>query len=129
MPYGNMTSYPRHRLEEIETEINTIQKCNQRLKEVGRPNVQLTDLYMCTNETNGRGACIGDQGCPLFLIKNESYMVQVGIMSFRPAYQFLCGTENQVSVYTRVSKYVGWIHRRISGCGNHPFHHAIEMDN
>ena len=125
----NTSGYPRHRLYEIDTEINTLQKCNERLKEVGRPYINLTDLYMCTNETNGKGNCNGDMGCPLFLIKNESYTVQVGITSFLPAYQFPCGAHNQVYVYMNVAKYVGWIHRRITGCGNHPFHHAMEVDN
>ena len=96
---------------------------------MGRPYIQLTDLYICTNETNGKGSCIGDMGCPLFLLKNESYMIQVGITSFLPAYQFKCGTHNMVYVYMNVSNYVGWIHRRISGCGNHPFSQAMEVDN
>ena len=126
---GNMSAPEHNQMMEIDTEINTNQKCNQRLKEVGRPYINLTDSYLCTNETNGKGACYGDYGCPLFSIKNEYNMVQIGIWSFRPAYQFHCGEHNQVAVYIRVSKYVGWIHRRISGCGNHPFHNATETDD
>ena len=125
-PYGN-TSGVNFRMVEADNEINTNEKCNARLKEVGRPYIKLTDLFMCTNETNGKGACPGDMGVPLFLIKNESYMVQVGIYNTHPAYQFPCGEHNQVGVYMRISKYVGWIHRRISGCGNHPFNPATEI--
>ena len=121
---GNGSSIFDYRLRELDCEINTLEKCHQRLKEHGRPNIKLTDLYLCTNETGEKraGACLGDWGSPLFLIKNESYMVQVGIFVARPAYQFHCGDrDDQVVVYMNVSRYVGWIHRRISGCGNHRF--------
>ena len=119
---NNGSSVRDYRLREVDTEINTLEKCNQRLIEHGRPNIKLTDLYLCTNETGRKGVCIGDEGSPLFLIKNESYMVQVGIFISRPAYQFFCSDKPyQVAVYMNVAKYVGWIHRRISGCGNHPF--------
>ena len=111
-------------MKEIDIEINTLEKCNQRLEEQGR-DIKLTDLYLCTNETDGKGACLGDFGSPLFLIKNESYMVQVGMFTLKPTYQFRCDLQDQVVVYAKLSKYVGWIHRRVSGCGNHPFHPTI----
>ena len=109
------------RPREIDTELSTIEKCNQRFAEIGLSH-RVTNLYLCTLEKKGKGICWGDRGAPLFLIKDGSHMVQVGIAGTRPNFREPCGSENQVTTFTRVSKYVGWIHRRISGCGNHPVH-------
>ena len=59
----------------------------------------------------------GDSGSPLFQLKEKdnihSGYVLLGIVNF--------GAGKHHEVYTKVADYVGWIHRRTSGCGNHPF--------
>ena len=59
----------------------------------------------------------GDSGSPLFQLKEKgnihSGYVLLGIVSFGPT--------NELEVYTKVSDFTGWIHRRTSGCGNHPW--------
>ena len=113
---------PNNNLTEIHSPIVTNEECNQWLKKFGRPNYQVSKLITCTRQERNSGWCWNDQGAPLFLIKNESYMVQVGIASVRPAYSAPCGVDGYMTLYTRVSEYLGWIHRRISSCGNHPFY-------
>ena len=108
------------RLYEVQNRIVTNQDCNKWLKDTNF-GLGVHDLLMCTQQADNMGWCWRDGGTPVFLIKNESYMVQMGIASIRPLYGAPCGYNNHMSVYTRVSKYVGWIHRRISSCGNHPF--------
>ena len=59
----------------------------------------------------------GDSGSPLFQLREKdnihSGYVVLGVVSF--------GAGKHHEVYTKVSDFVGWIHRRTSGCGNHPW--------
>ena len=120
-------SVRNYRLTEIDIPIIALDECNERLKTQGNAKLQVTDLTLCTLEGGIKGVCFLDWGAPLFLIKNESYMVQVGIFSFVPKQPSKCGTENRVDIFTRVSRYLGWIHRRISSCGNHRFHNITKV--
>ena len=116
------SSARNHRLMEVDNPIITLEECNKFIHETGKTRVTVTDLAMCIRDEPGKGVCWFDWGAALLLIMNESYMVQVGIFSVRPIYQERCGSAHgNVAVFTRVSRYLGWIHRRISGCGNHHF--------
>ena len=118
---------PIDKLMEVHNPIITIDECNKRIHDGGFKDIWLTDLAICTRDDENMGVCWYDWGAPLFLIKNESYMVQIGIFNVRPLYFLKCGREGNVATYTRVSKYLGWIHRRISGCGNHHFHNVTQV--
>ena len=112
-------------MREVHIPIVNNEECNKWLKDM-KYGQYVNELQMCTRQVQGMIWCWGDYGSPLFLIKNESYTVQVGITSIRPfaTAAFSCGQnwqEGFMTVNTRVSKYLGWIHRRISGCGNHPW--------
>ena len=111
------------RLYEVQNPIVTNEECNKWLEYV-KIGLRVTNLLTCTRQIDKMGWCWRDWGSPLFLIKNESYMVQVGIASIRPFYGRPCGQDGHMTVYTRVSKYLGWIHRRITGCGNHRFYNV-----
>ena len=117
------------RLTEVSNPIVTNEECDAWLKKFVDPDVGITKLITCTRYPKRKGWCWGDYGAPLFLIKNESYMVQVGIASARPKFKTYCAPEGDMALHTRVSEYLGWIHRRISGCGNHPFHPITEVDD
>ena len=123
----NETYVPIDNLTEVHNPIITTDECNKIIHDEGFKHITLTDLVVCTRSENNMDICRGDWGAPLFLIKNESYMVQVGILSFRPVYYRKCGYVGNVAAFTRVSKYLGWIHRRMSGCGNHRFHNVTEV--
>ena len=82
------------------------------------------NLCSFNNETSG--PCNGDVGAPLFVWRDRGSdgkpktLVQAGVAvgtvaSGGPA------CREAAFIYTDVSLYVGWIHRRISGCGNFPY--------
>ena len=121
-------SQPTDRLYEAQNPIVTNQECNKWLEDT-KFGLRVTNLLTCTRQVDKMGWCWYDYGSPLFLIKNESYMVQVGIASIRPLYGAPCGYDGHMTVYTRVSRYLGWIHRRISGCGNHPFYNSTGVND
>ena len=77
----------------------------------------------CTGR--GNGPCWEDTGAPL-MVKDEKSgrYVQIGLVSARetPSPTDMINCNESVVYYTAVSYYVGWIHRRISGCGNFPVH-------
>ena len=120
-------SYGDVRLKEIYNPLVTNEVCQKWLKTL-RPHYEITKLVFCARYIDRMGWCVGDYGAPLFFIKNESYMVQIGIASVRPKYD-ACARDGHMALYTRVSEYLGWIHRRISNCGNHPFHPVTEVDD
>ena len=124
---NNIGIQPVREMREIHVPIVTNEECNKWLKDL-KFGEYVNDLQMCTRQVDGMSWCWHDWGGPLFLIKNASYMVQVGITSLRPfraGVAFACGQDGFMTVNTRVSKYLGWIHRRISGCGNYPFRKVI----
>ena len=79
---------------------------------------------LCTRGVNGTQAVPGDSGGPIVQLREKgnphSGYVQVGIANWRE--------NNQGDYYVYwadVAAYAGWIHRRISGCGNHRFSHIL----
>ena len=73
---------------------------------------------LCIRDTNGTHADSGDSGGPIVQLREKgnyhSGYVQVGI----------CNAEApgiDLIIYADVAAYVGWISRRVSDCGNHPF--------
>ena len=83
----NETYVAIDKLMEIHDPIITVDECNKRIRDQGFKEVTDTDLLTSTREENNKGVCRGDWGSPLFLIKNESYMVQVGIFSVSSVFQ------------------------------------------
>ena len=72
---------------------------------------------LCTYAKEGAAAPRGgDSGSPMFQLREKdkigSGYFLLGLVS-RPA-----GKHHEV--YIKVADFAGWIHRRISGCGNHP---------
>ena len=74
--------------------------CNESSKYNGR----ITDGMLCAGSLLGGGdSCSGDSGGPL--AQDQQVPTLVGIVSWGQG----CGLPNKPGVYTRVSKYAGWI--------------------
>ncbi|KAF2901928.1 hypothetical protein ILUMI_04259 [Ignelater luminosus] len=71
----------------------------------------VTKTNVCLNGSNGRSACSGDSGGPLFIQSPWDEPIQAGIVSFGSA----AGCEKGYpSVYTRVSEYTDWIEQQLA---------------
>ena len=83
--------------------------------------------------TNGtlQGPCGGDAGAPAFLVKNGT-RTQIGhAAGTNGATDGICGGPNGTRgfLYVDYAPFVGWIHRRISGCGNYPVNKLFKFNN
>ena len=75
-----------------------------------------------------QGPCDGDAGAPAFLVVNGT-RTQVGhaVGSSGASNDGLCG-EDIGFMYVDYAPFVGWIHRRISDCGNFPASKRISYE-
>uniref|UniRef100_A0A1B0FLW7 Peptidase S1 domain-containing protein n=1 Tax=Glossina morsitans morsitans TaxID=37546 RepID=A0A1B0FLW7_GLOMM len=95
---GGVTS---NYLREVSLPIITNQECrNTRYKN------KIEDVMICAGyvKQGGKDACQGDSGGPL--IVNEGRFKLAGVVSFG----FGCAQPDAPGVYTRISKFVDWIH-------------------
>ena len=102
------------KLKEGELRLVPIEKCH-------RPTAK---YQLCTRAVNDTNVGSGDSGGPLFQLREKgnphSGYVQLGLLNYRQG----DGEGTMYDVYwADVAAYAGWIHRRISGCGNHPYSH------
>ena len=67
-------------------------------------------------KTMGGNLCSGDSGGPLYVWTSNVTWVQVGVTSGIKNGDCLNGN----ALFTKLSHFTGWIHRRISGCRNYP---------
>ncbi|XP_050511896.1 phenoloxidase-activating factor 1 isoform X1 [Diabrotica virgifera virgifera] len=74
--------------------------------------LRLTEAQICAGGEDGKDSCKGDSGGPLMKRSNENYLqwYQEGIVSFGNED---CGTAGLPGIYTKVSKFVSWIHSRV----------------
>ncbi|KAL1506477.1 hypothetical protein ABEB36_005837 [Hypothenemus hampei] len=78
----------------------------------GRYDLNITNRQVCAGGLDGKDSCKGDSGGPLMrtLPSDDSRWMLEGVVSFGYTY---CGTEGIPGVYTKVSKYVAWIHNTV----------------
>ena len=83
---------------------------------------------LCSSNEDGLvGPCNADPGAPVFFIKEDGAHILVG---------HTVGTvgggpgrcNNNTYLYTDLAPFVGWIHRRISDCGNYPKNRQLNYD-
>ena len=80
------------------------------------PPTRANERVICTRQDGG-GVCFGDSGSPLYVWTKNVTWTQVGIVSGGTS------CNNGLGLFVKISHFVGWIHRRISGCGNFPTSH------
>ena len=83
------------------------------------------NLCSFNNETSG--PCDGDMGAPLFIWRDngadgkQMTLVQVGVAVGTVGAGVRQNCTESAFIYTDLAYYAGWIHRRVSGCGNFPY--------
>lgn len=87
-------------LRDVTSEIISRRQCNIRFLGL------VTKNHVCTNGKEGKGACSGDSGGPVTVLKKNNQITLIGIVSFGMPFGCEIGWP---SVYTRVSSYVNWI--------------------
>lgn len=75
---------------------------------------EISEKQMCAGGQQNKDSCRGDSGGPLMSISvdenGDSNWYLAGIVSYGPV---PCGIKDWPGVYTRVSKYIGWIARHM----------------
>ena len=108
-------SDPHPSLREGQVRLVPLDEC-KKAKEAERNLTLVFKNQLCTSNKDGASPGGGDSGSPMFQLREkgkiESGYFLLGLVT-GPA-----GDHHEL--YTKVADYVGWIHRRISGCGNHP---------
>ncbi|XP_076137764.1 uncharacterized protein LOC143121270 isoform X3 [Alosa pseudoharengus] len=93
-------------LKEVEVAVIENTQCQSLYEAVS---FTITDNMICAGElAGGKDSCKGDSGGPL-VSQQDSVWVQSGIVSLEG-----CAQRNPTGVYTRVSRYKGWINSQIS---------------
>ena len=124
--YGITKNYARYNYSQVPTKANvtllTYEQClKQYCPSCTRPS--FTKYTLCSTNTVGvSGPCGGDAGAPVFLInEKDGTHSQVGhAVGTSGASYGRC--DNRSFLYVDLAPFAGWIHRRISGCGNNPIH-------
>ena len=95
-------------LQEVELPIISSKECQRRTKLQSLYHV--TDNMFCAGyDRGGRDACLGDSGGPLMCADFGRWFLY-GITSNGHG----CARANKPGVYTKISKYLKWIHTQIS---------------
>ena len=101
-------------LKKLYTKTVSDEECRKSTDEIEIPRTS-----MCSFQ-DGESTCPGDSGGPVYKLINNITLIQVGLNAgfVTDTYENICHKE--ISVSTKISPFVGWIHRRIQGCGNYP---------
>ncbi|XP_071802559.1 complement C2-like [Asterias amurensis] len=107
-----------NRLQQLQIPVVTNEECKRSLRD---------KAYLCSSELDfkenvsfcagysagGQDACEGDSGGPvvreLLLSDGTKRWVQIGIVSWGEG----CGQEGRYGFYTKLSKYINWIHQHV----------------
>ena len=119
-PFANI--FPTD-LQEVELPIVDNDTCQQSY--VG--GITIAETMLCAGYSEGRrDTCSGDSGGPLVLPSAAGTVAstQVGITSFG----FRCAVPGAYGVYTRVSRYSGWISDQICSPADAPGNVFIDLD-
>ena len=139
--YGITKNFALYNYSQVPTKANitllTYEECLKQdcVSSCETPSINRYNL--CSSNRMGiSGPCGGDAGAPVFLIdEKDGTRSQVGhATGFSGATHGRC--DNRSFYYMDLAPFAGWIHRRISECGNYPVNkrfkyndHRITCDN
>lgn len=87
-------------LRQVNVPIVNNETCNAAMEDV-------TENMICAGfETGGKDSCQGDSGGPLFVPDGKEGYMLAGVSSWG----FDCAAPGTYGVYTRISRYIEWIH-------------------
>ena len=91
-------------------------------------NYDVTRFVFCSSNEKGLpGPCNADPGAPVFNIQEDGTRILVGqAAGTNGGGDGYC--DNGTFLYTDLAPFVGWIHRRISNCGNYPGNRQLNHD-
>ena len=104
---------PANQLQSVDVSIISNKKAGRQLDISYPPHPKLTQRMIATgaNGTNRKGSCKGDSGGPLVFKQNGQNDIQIGIVSWGAPN--CVGGKNSPSIYTRLSKLVGWVNGEV----------------
>ncbi|CAG9769234.1 unnamed protein product [Ceutorhynchus assimilis] len=102
--------------QKVEVPVVSTSQCSI-MFEKSRDLNKLGNGQFCAGGEAGKDACVGDSGAPLmrrstknlYVIDSNPRWFLEGLVSFGRG----CGVKDQYGVYTKVLKYIPWIHRTI----------------
>ena len=127
------TTPPPHALQEVDVKLITWETCSKFYGFFNDSGVDdngtavhynvsfaVTDTMLCAGHPEGgKDSCNRDSGGPLMLYNpDRDTYTQVGITSWGHG----CAVPRQPEVYTKLSKYVNWIHSHVQTCRNRQVH-------
>lgn len=97
---------PPSSLMEVGVKIVSNEECNNPLSYAG----EITPTMICAGfRTGGKDSCQGDSGGPLVVPNRKGGYLLSGVVSWGEG----CARPSKYGVYTRVSKYGGWINNKL----------------
>ncbi|CAG2170896.1 unnamed protein product [Oppiella nova] len=97
-------SYTSQVIQKLVVPLYPTDQCRLNYQNIG----DITQNMVCFGGQGGRDSCMGDSGGPLIeAVGNRAYII--GIVSYGVA----CAESSFPTVYTKVSRYVDWIHQKI----------------
>ena len=117
---GGLPESQRPVLREVDVPLITWETCSKQygfVKEKGmNSSFVIANTMLCAGYPEGqKDSCQGDSGGPLMLHNpDRDTYTQVGIVSWGNG----CAQPGQPGVYTKLSKYVNWVHSHVQTCRN-----------
>ena len=130
--YGEYKNYAIGQYSDVprKGEITTISfaECKKSLCGGRDCNVDVKNVVICSSNKEGlSGPCAGDAGAPAFFIREDGAHVLAGIAAGTVGGAFgICN--NGTFLFADLAPFVGWIHRRISHCGNYAKNKGLDFD-
>jgi len=98
-------------LNEVQLPVVNNERCMSWYESTGSRQLIPDSTFLCAGYENGmRDACNGDSGGPLVSFRDNRRAELIGLVSWGIG----CGVQGRPGVYTRVSRFIDWIHGKMA---------------